>query len=488
MRFYSTAFPKKTPPPRAVFPCVVLVKDGWDDFTYKTSFNLHYYRKRHAVEEIGFTKILDMDNQSTVLPDQFVTLSPRRYCSLGQSFAFYRALLRLGRETAKGILGALNDIVLDPSAATSWLATVPFDKSLLRESEAVLIWNEGRPDAAWVGDMSAPIRAVKRKRARSRRFTFHCRVPYAEDEHVVRFEFGTAARLPDRQNVLIGKNATGKTQVLRLLADALAQTSPDIENGRFTPRRPLFGRIVAVSYSAFDEFKRPPRAGPGSYRYCGIYSEKGQLIPAAEQSRIVARAIREIMTSDREVVWRNCLALAFGADQSDRVAAILSAKKFEEHPDTNILSSGHRILAMVLTQLVANMEKDALVLFDEPEMHLHPNAMAGLMNAIHEVLEHFQSYAIIATHSPLVLQQTPSRYVRVFERDGNAPSVYTPEIECFGENLTAITEDVFYARREGAEYRRVLLNLGLLLSLPKIERLFGRTLSFNARTVLVNAD
>ena len=48
------------------------------------------------------------------------------------------------------------------------------------------------------------------------------------------------------------------------------------------------------------------------------------------------------------------------------------------------------------------------LLFDEPELHLHQNATANTMRMFYRLLEEFNSYAIIATHSPLIIQEIPS--------------------------------------------------------------------------------
>lgn len=484
MWFYTVSYPKKSPPSGARFPAVALVKDNWDDFGHRTSFNLYFCRSASDIEEVGYVKILDRENPGTKLPTEFKELPESRYCSLGQSFGYYRTFARLGSDVAARILMPLNDIVVNKELAKTWEGSDAFEKSLLRESEAAKIWNGGSPEESFAAIADGASKPPKRKlsRKRVRRFTFRCRVPGAVEDHVIDFEFGTAPKLPDRQNVLIGKNATGKTQLLRLLADGLAQTSSEV--GHFSPERPRFSRVIAVSYSAFDEFRKPPRTGPGSYRYCGIYTEAGELLSAQRQVRLVMRAVSEIRKSEREAVWRRSLGTALGEESAALIAEALSG---DEPPEEGILSSGHRLVSTVLTQLLAAIEEDSLVLFDEPELHLHPNATSGLIAAIHYILREFKSYGVISTHSPIILQQTPSRYVRVLERTGDVPSVQRPAVECFGENLTAITEDVFYSRRENVEYRRILRRLAQQLSRHEIERLFGRALSFNALTLIANA-
>ncbi|MBW6100166.1 ATP-binding protein [Escherichia coli] len=55
------------------------------------------------------------------------------------------------------------------------------------------------------------------------------------------------------------------------------------------------------------------------------------------------------------------------------------------------------------------MKKRCLVLFDEPETHLHPPLLAVLMSALRIVLNEVDAFAIVATHSPVVVQETLSK-------------------------------------------------------------------------------
>ena len=107
------------------------------------------------------------------------------------------------------------------------------------------------------------------------------------------------------------------------------------------------------------------------------------------------------------------------------------------------LSSGQSIVLYVVSEIVANIRLDSLLLFDEPETHLHPNAISQLMNGIAELINEFESYCVIATHSPIIIQEMFSRDVLVLSREESIPSVKKIGVESFGENLSVITEEVF---------------------------------------------
>jgi predicted ATP-binding protein involved in virulence len=109
-----------------------------------------------------------------------------------------------------------------------------------------------------------------------------------------------------------------------------------------------------------------------------------------------------------------------------------------------------------MTEIIANIRRDSLLLFDEPETHLHPNAISQLMNVIYELVNKFQSYCIITTHSPLIVQEVLSKSVKVIEKHENLVSVRQIAIESFGANLTTLTEEVFGNREIQKQYKKII--------------------------------
>jgi len=113
----------------------------------------------------------------------------------------------------------------------------------------------------------------------------------------------------------------------------------------------------------------------------------------------------------------------------------------------------------IITEIVANIRYDSLVIYDEPETHLHPNAISQLINAIYELTSEFQSYCILATHSPLIVRELLSRNVYIMEREESIISLRKPISETFGENLTVITEDIFGNNIIPNQYKKILKSL-----------------------------
>ncbi|EFN9246805.1 hypothetical protein D3031_22320, partial [Escherichia coli] len=132
-----------------------------------------------------------------------------------------------------------------------------------------------------------------------------------------------------------------------------------------------------------------------------------------------------------------------------------------------------------------------LVLFDEPETHLHPPLLAVLMSALRIVLNEVDAFAIVATHSPVVVQETLSKNVNVITRNGEFTDFQRPEIETFGENIGAITSSVFSLTTQITDYHDELDKLIIEYKnnnnpLDDIEKCFDTGLSTQARSYVIS--
>lgn len=136
------------------------------------------------------------------------------------------------------------------------------------------------------------------------------------------------------------------------------------------------------------------------------------------------------------------------------------------------MSSGHAIVLLTITKLVELVAEQSLVLFDEPEAHLHPPLLSAFVRALSNLLTHRNGVAIVATHSPVVLQEVPQSCVWKINRPGGRPR--RPRIETFGENVGVLTHEIFglevresgfhaeieKAVQEMASYEEVLAHFG----------------------------
>lgn len=142
-------------------------------------------------------------------------------------------------------------------------------------------------------------------------------------------------------------------------------------------------------------------------------------------------------------------------DQSD---SNFFKTKFQEliSPTLSRMSSGHAIILLTITRLVAKMEEKTLVLLDEPESHLHPPLLSAFVRALSDLLHDKNGLAIIATHSPVVLQEIPKSCVwKIFRRSENVIAD-RPSIETFAENVGILTSEVFSLEVEKSGFHDIL--------------------------------
>ncbi|EFE6984505.1 AAA family ATPase, partial [Escherichia coli] len=243
--------------------------------------------------------------------------------------------------------------------------------------------------------------------------------------------------------------------------------------------------VITVSYSAFDRFIRPknPQA---SYVYCGIRNDKGSLSKSSLIENYISNhsKITELGRTDE---WFSFMSEILD-NTSEEFIAHLESKvgSSEDNSDPlSLLSSGQSILVHFVTALVARIQENTLVLFDEPETHLHPNAVAHLFNVLNKMLSLHNSFAIIATHSPIVIQEIPSKRVVLLTREGNSTISAPMHCETFGENISELTRHVFDTVAIPNHYKKILKRLSKTMSFDEVNELFDEGLGFNAKAYLL---
>jgi len=473
MHFYkSTRERTIAPPASAKYPCVVYVKDNWDDYNYKTTYRLYFFHAAGTpLTTLGDVKILQSEVQETQLPSSFASLDPNTFVSLGQELEYYEKLRGLGEDLGRQVLIALNDVVLSHELLDQFETKTGFRNSLIRFNEAKMALRHGL----------AEFEGQERSKE-SYSFTYDGQIPGASETVRVKFNLNSNDPVPGRIVAIIGRNGVGKTQFLARLAIDLAmphkvsqQTANEIENA-FQPRKPLFSRVIALSFSAFDRFPRPKKQNI-SYIYCGVRDDGGKLSRNALEVKH-RQFLERIKEQDRGSVWERHVAKVLGVNRRDvSLASYMGDLGDDESPS---LSSGQSILTYFTSAAVAFLKEDSLLLFDEPEIHLHPAAVAALMENLHSLLEEYGSYAIVATHSPLVIQEVPGRRVIRFDRTGSTTTAEKLARESFGENISELTRMVFETVETPSFYKTVLKDLSNEMSFDEIMDLFKGELSLQA--------
>lgn len=470
-------------------PGFILLTDKWDDYGHKVQFHLFYVDADGAEVRVGALKILRKVSGAgesmevaltTKLKNKSFTSLDDDFISIGQEDDYYKSLHKLIGQSALDVLEALRDIALKPALAKDFEPTSGFRNALMRENSA---HRARRFGAVWASGS-----IVHEKLS----FEYLGAIEGADEPVEATIAFDAKDRVPGRIVGVIGRNAVGKTQFLASLAADLAQITRSSakrlaqRDERFPQGRPLFTRVLAISYNAFDRFQRPTPSDASSYVYCGIRSEKGGLsrsflVDAFRQNQ--DRIRRQRLQSD----WTQYMVRILG-DTGANLKADLDAEIAAPVADDNalsLLSSGQSILTHFVTAVLAWIQPNSLVLFDEPETHLHPNAVASLFLVLSDILKEFDSYAIVATHSPLVIQEIPAKRVLVFHREGNVTTAAPLALESFGESVTELTRHVFETIEVDSVYRRTFTTLAKQMTAEQILGLFDRGLSLSAQAYLL---
>ena len=106
-------------------------------------------------------------------------------------------------------------------------------------------------------------------------------------------------------------------------------------------------------------------------------------------------------------------------------------------------SSGQRNMLLSMSSIISNIGPHSLLLIDEPEQHMHPNGITAIMRSLFFLVRKFNSYAIITTHSPLVIIELVGDRVYVMRRSGKILDVSKIPIESFGEDVSVLIDRIF---------------------------------------------
>jgi len=519
LRFYVPSGPGDSPP-RMEYPTGLLYRDNWDDYGFKTTFTLAIMMNKHLLLEIGVVKILWFHQTSgpTPMPDGLFGQLDEDYCSLGQSFDYYQRLKQLGESLYPDILVGLRDIVFDPGSAQRFLGHRGFRDSLERFGSSVRA----------IVDAAPLFRSAShRDSGQALSIRFQTSLGVGGNSFQLPLSFNDTPQVPGRINAIIGYNGSGKTTLLANLARvAHADLKKRAESSfleqygvLLEPQDLRFSSVITISYSAFDTFGVPggheeereqllQQGDVFGYVYVGLRSfrqgAEGEPGPGgdANSSQVeMADRLKSIRGIEEEFL--SALSVARHPSRKkiliEAVSQLLGESSFLrlgldadsiQRPEFmsifSELSTGHKVVLNITVQLAAHLGFNSLVLFDEPECHLHPPLLASLIRVINTILVRYDSYGVIATHSPVVLQEIPKKYVTILRRFGSVTVLERPSNETFGESVGLLTRHVFSLDSSTTDYHSVLRDLSKEYTLAEIESLFGNELSMPARAYVEN--
>ncbi|PKL34928.1 MAG: hypothetical protein CVV45_00695 [Spirochaetae bacterium HGW-Spirochaetae-10] len=481
MRFFSATPPD---PPAGVYCRLQSVQ--WNDYyQYHTLFKLFLHFDGGQIP-IGRVKIADLNEgiDSTELPFEFEQLGDE-FVSLGQGESYYEMLASALEDDAEAVLHALRDCAITPGLYGAYADRPIVSRSLFRDIAA-----ERLDDFAMLA----------RRTPNRRRYEFV--VPMGEDH--LEFRVTPDSLPPTNVHLLIGRNGVGKT---RFLADLYRQlmVKPELRVSA-TPDAGVchFSGVVYVAFSAFDrhlEQATSEESDSGSVgqdlwsNYVGILKLVDSHLIAKTKDELGEEFIQSLIVCSagrRAERWKKAIQMLY----SDPVFRDSSVKDLIDGAQWGVnteralqsfsrLSSGHAVVLLIVTRLVELVNDRFLVLFDEPETHLHPPLLSALIRCVSSLLSERNAIAIAVSHSPVLLQEVPRECAWVMQRFGEIRKARRPVQETFGETVGLLTRDVFGLEVEQSGFYAIIDSLVAdKQSIQDVEAALGGALGSEAQMLI----
>lgn len=438
-------------------PYVHLRKDNWNDFSYRTQFYMSYYNENNERiistnvkvafdNEVKKKKINDISelNYIQFIDECFSSLN-EGFFSIGETESYYKELKKLSDDVRIEILTSLNDIAYNPRLYEEIKNKKldVFSTSIMRNFDEEDFVNRIRRIAQG-GEVLT-----------SYKFNFNF-----NDECNVEFDVEPECFPPTNTHILIGSNGVGKTHFLNTVISEYFCN----ENNQRSISKLL--KLIVVSYSPFDRlFKGVNKEliNSRNYSYIGLREDPTNF--KVENYKIGSEIEEDFCLSIMECaeslsLKRRWIEMAeilsidsyFKNTELKKIISSIKDKDIEEkflgrnhevRKQFRDLSSGHKIIILSLTRLVQLTIEKSLILYDEPETFLHPPLISAYMRALSWLLIDRNAVAIIATHSPIILQEVPRKCVWIIQRDGDFYNIARPDRETFGESVSTLTRDIF---------------------------------------------
>jgi len=471
--------------------------DNWDDFGYKTTFNACYEKRTGEYNNLGSVKIGYVGMQGgrvwDKLPDSFDIL-PTNFFSLGASEDYYSNICTLEDSLAQKIYYLLSDLAYNLELFDLYQNEDVLNTSLLR----------GRS----VFSVKQQLHRIAHGGVKLTPYNFKY-VSNSEDNlssFDLDFDIEPDSNPPTNIHVMIGRNGTGKTHLIKNMVKALISEEEqfgryyDQENYKFDDE-PFFcfANVLCVAFSPFDDFSTLTEISDRKlpFSYIGLNKERPDLLKNILNQFI--ESFTNCMGNNAKTIrWENTIDLlksdpTFEESQVynflnkwelDKSSEKVSVKVFLKN-NFDKLSSGHKVVLLIITACIDKLEEKSIIFLDEPENHLHPPLLSAFIRALSYLLINRNSVAIVSTHSPVILQEVPKSCVWKLCRSGNEILTSRVEIETFGATIGSLTREVFGLEVRQSGFNKMLseeVNKGY--SYEKIMDMYGWELGEEARALL----
>ncbi len=435
--------PESVESPRQ-YPCFTLVFNyNWNDYSKYTWFGLHYFPEEgKGAKFIGELKLMCKDNENTfdTLPACFDEgLDSKRYCSLGINVSYYQKIHDILRpqNLDNELLTALCDCAYNIEIYERFKSDIILKESLFRD----LYSEKAYQDARFILSGTSPQDAYSFCYRYSPEFN---NTVYTNWKVTLQYKSPIFLRTIG----VIGENGVGKTQMLsQLVNDFLTESTPNFDH------EPLFNSVIVICSTPLDQFaqllKKRKRRKPFAYN-CLLQKERKTAKKLVNDIKKISKSGKYMYKKSLMQYYVEMVKEYLGNVARDIFVVIDEEKKDYKFNElkvkelTHILSSGQLSILQLITSICSNIHMSSLLIIDEPEVHLHPSFILEFMTKLGNILKQFDSFAIIATHSPLIVREIVDSQVFLMQRmEGDIPQIAKVNFETFGEDATKLYRNIF---------------------------------------------
>lgn len=492
--------------------------DDWNDFGYCTTYHLHATKqltktKNTYLGSINILKkgqdehdsrLLAKELKAGKLTNPFEKL-PNDYCAISFSLELYRGLYKyLTNKQRTDFIRDMRMILSDDDYRYNQFKDEPgFEISLLRNASMdSFVLKKGR---------SLIQRNGKYHNWEHEKLKVNLKYIHQE----INLDFSGIKNAEDCDYVpsgiiaFIGHNGCGKSTALYQLAKVLFEAPNDrpyLNDVSVEPNDIGINKLLMFSYSAFDNFVVPGVTladyrlisdgmidNSGRFVFCGLRDVKKEVddvirayLAKKDDDKPIEKyidcnklhvndiALKTIDELSHEFSHTLLLVINdFGKydilkqiiNDSEIVlpslfVSIQWINRFLGEKDIlqnyRSLSTGVKFFLHALVHLIAYLEDNSIVLFDEPENHLHPPFLSFMMSEFRKIIHSRHSVMLVSTHSPVILQETFSKNVYIMDRRNGETTIRHPKTEIYGESFGLINSMVFNLTSDISHYHDVV--------------------------------
>lgn len=427
-----------------------LVHENWNDFGYNYLYEVHYTDNDSNFFFLGETRIMSEESLEEILKRNDYKCLDDNCVSLGL-YTFYENLLELeDEEVKKYLLESIKDCIYNPKLYEKFKEKEGMDISLLRNTDGY-------------EEVYKKYSLLLKGEYRQTHFNLDIKLDL-NNEQTIKINVIPESTPPTNIHAIIGRNASGKTQLLEaiikyyqnynnILYDDNENTIKNNIYKNFKLDKIRFEKIIYIPITINEKLKSMENIKKiviiDRYNTENNYLKQSleRCLFQNSKRKLWIEAIKQLETDPlfKELDLTSVFDKSKSEESIDNVI-----KKYE------FASSGHKYIILSITKIVEMIDPESLVLIDEPGNHLHPPLLSSFIRALSYFLRKRNGFCILATHSPVVLQEIPKSCVYYLRRYGNEFSIENPDIETFAENVGTLTGEVFKLEFENSGFYSML--------------------------------